>query len=90
MSYLNMADLILNFVPAKQIGNLILHFKSAVDMLSWYFAYDHLNYDKYLPVYTYEMLAIPDIHASIAEHLDNGDFVVQQQNQYSFNRTSMD
>ena len=36
------------------------------------------------------MLAILDTYPSIAEHLAARDFVVQQQNQYSFSRTSMD
>ena len=90
MSYLNMADYFLNSVRAKRIGNWALHLQSAAEMLPWYFAYNHLNYVRYLPVYIYELLAIPDIHPSIEEYLAAGIFVVQQQNQYSFSQTSMD
>ena len=59
-------------------------------MVTWYFAYDHLNDVKYFPVYIYEMLAVPDAPLSVAEHVAAGTFVVQQQNQYSFSQTSMD
>ena len=59
-------------------------------MVPWYFAYDHLNYARYLPVYIYEMLAVTDTHPSIAKHLASGDFVVQQQTQYPFCQTAMD
>ena len=90
MSYLNMADLFLNFVCVKRIGNWTLHFQSAAEMVPWYFAYDHLNYARYLLVYIYEMLAVPDTHPSVEEHLAARDSVVQQENQYSFSQTSMD
>ena len=62
----------------------------AAEIVSWYFAYDLLNNVRYLPVYIYEMLAIPNTYPSIAEHLAAGNFVVQQQNQYSSSQTSMD
>ena len=85
-----MADLFLNFVHATRIGNWALHLQSAAEMVPWYFAYDLLNNVWYLPGYIYEMLAIPNTYPSIAEHLAAGNFVVQLQNQYSFNQTSMD
>ena len=68
MNYLNMADLFLNFVRATRIGDWLFTFS----LVTWYFANDHLNYVRYLPVYIYEMLAIPDIHLSIVEHLTAG------------------
>ena len=59
-------------------------------MVPSYFAYDHLNYVRYLPVYIYEILTVPDPHPSVTEHLAAGDFVVQLQNQNSFCQTSID
>ena len=76
MSYLNMADLSLNFIRAKQIGDWALHLQSVVKMVPRYFAYDHLNYAKYLPEYIYEIVAIPDKHLSITDYLAARDFVV--------------
>ena len=72
------------------MGNWARHLQSAAEMVPWYFAYDHLNYARYPLVYIYEMLVFLDTHPSIKEHLAAGDFVVQQQNQYSFSQTSMD
>ena len=80
MSYLNMADLSLNFVRATRIRDWALNLQSAVEMVCWYLAYDHLNYARYLSVYIYEMLAVPDTNPSAAEHLTAGDFEVQQIN----------
>ena len=76
MSYLNMTDLFLNFVRTPWIGDWTLHFQSAAEIVPWYCTYDHLNNVKYLPVYIYEMLTIPNTRLSIAEHLVAGDFVV--------------
>ena len=58
----------------------------STEMVPWYFAYDNLNYARYLP----EMLDVPDICSSVVEYLAAGNFVVQQQNQYKFSQTSMD
>ena len=77
-----MADLFLNFVRAKRIENWALHLQSVAEMAPWYFAYDHLNYARYLLAYIYEILAVPDTHPSAEEYLAVKDFIVQQQNQY--------
>ena len=71
-------NLFLNFVRAAQIRDWALHHQSTAEIVSWYFVYDHLYYSRYLPVYIYEMLDIPDTHPSIAEHPTAGDFVAQQ------------
>ena len=43
-----------------------------------------------IPQCIFEMLAIIDTQPSIVKHLPVRDFVVQQQNQYSFSQTSID
>ena len=43
-------------------------------MVRWYFAYDHLNYARYLSVYINGMLAILDQRPSAAEQLAAGNF----------------
>ena len=70
-----MADL-LNFVHTTWIGDWAFHLQSATEMVPKYFAYDHLNYTRYLPVYIYEILAVPDTQPSVVEHLTAEDFVV--------------
>ena len=81
---------VFKFCSRYTVGDWAFHFQFASEMLPWYFAYDHLNYARYLPVYIYEMLAIPKTNSSIAENLVAGDFVVHQQNKYSFSQISMD
>ena len=60
-----MEDLFLNFVHTPWIGDWVLHLQSAAEIEPWYFAYYHLNYARYLPVYIYEMLAVLDTHTSV-------------------------
>ena len=87
INYLNMVDLFLNFVCSTRIGDWVLHFQSSAEMIPRYFEYYHLNYARYLPVYLYEMLAVPDTCPLVVKHLAAGDFVVQ--NQHSFSQTSL-
>ena len=66
------------FFCGTQVGDWALHFQSVAEMLPWYFAYDHRTYARYLPMYIYEILTVPDTYPLVAEHLTAGDFVLQQ------------
>ena len=59
-------------------------------MLPWFFAYDRINYARYLTTYWLEMLKLPDSQPSVQEQFEAGEFVVQQQQDHSFDQTAMD
>ena len=62
-SYVEMVQQLLLFVRATRTTDWDLHL-SAIrsSMLPWFFAYDRVNYAKYLPLYWLEMSCINDTH----------------------------
>ena len=45
-------------------------------MIPWCFAYDRINYARYVPVYLKEMHELKDTHPFSYEHLRQGKFEV--------------
>ena len=61
-SYLEMVEVLMNFVRATREGNWDLDLDCIKVMLPWFFAYDHTNYARYLPVYLAQMMLLPETH----------------------------
>src|SRR6218665_312522 len=89
-SYIDLVESLLLFVRATREGLWNLHLSSLQSMLPWYFAYDRVNYARYLPAYIAEMESLPGTHQSINEAFQKGDFVVQRQDQYGFSLIACD
>ena len=66
-----------------------IHLKTLANMLPWFFAYNHVNYARYLPLYLSEMQTLPTTHPSVAESISE-HFAVQQQENHGFAQTAMD
>jgi hypothetical protein len=47
-------------------------------MLPWFFAYDRVNYSRYLSLYWCEMMALPESHPAVHEAFVAGEFCVQR------------
>ena len=47
-------------------------------MLPWFFAYDRVNYARYLTIYWSEMNDLGTKHPSAYEELSRGEFAVQR------------
>ena len=77
-SYLDMVTILLTFIRATREGDWDLHLECIKEMLPWFFAYDHINYARYLPVYLIHMLALPETHPEAHQMLAGGDFGVQR------------
>jgi len=77
-SYIQMVELLLSFIRATREGNWKLHLECIKCMLPWFFAYDRINYSRYLTIYFAEMLDLPSKHPSAYEALNSGEFAVQQ------------
>lgn len=84
-----MVQTMLLFQRATREGNWILHL-STVSTTIWYFAYDRVNYARYLPVYWAEMITLETTHASIHKKLLKNHFVVDRKQEYGFNLTACD
>lgn len=61
-TYLEMAAILLSLIRATREMNWELHLKCIKTMLPWFFAHDHTNNARYLPVYLIHMLELPDTH----------------------------
>ena len=48
------------------------------DMILWMFAYDRLNYAKYLPVYEHQMCSLPVTHRDAYASISNGEVELQR------------
>ena len=89
-SYLEMVSLLLTFIRATREGNWSLHLECIREMLPWYFAYDHVNYARYLPVYLLHMIQLPETHPEAQMMLENGEFGVQRTTEHGFAQLPID
>ena len=88
-SYISMVQLLLQFVRATREGNWELHLATVRDMIPWMFAYDRLNYAKYMSVYWLQMQQLETSHPQAYQAFMNGEFSVQRSSQ-SFSKTAVD
>ena len=89
-TYLEMVSTLMNCIRATREGNWNLHLDSIKEMLPWFFAYDHTNYARYLPVYLVTMTSLEDTHPEAHRLLLDGDFGVQRSKQHGFSRLPVD
>ena len=89
-SYLEMVSLLLTFIRATRESNWPLHLECIREMLPWYFAYDHVNYARYLPLYLIHMIQLPETHPEAQIMLENGEFGVQRTTEHGFSQMPVD
>lgn len=89
-SYLDMISTLLCFIRATREGHWLLHLECIKNMLPWFFAYDHINYARYLPIYLHDMLALPKSHPEAHKMLSGGDFGVQRSSNHGFAQVPVD
>ena len=77
-SYCDMVGILLLFIRSIREGNWEMHLASIRSMLPWIFAYDRVNYSRYLPVYWMEMHDLGHTHPLIYQQFMEGEFVVQR------------
>ena len=69
---------VLLFLRDTRETNWELHLASIRKMLPWIFAYDHVNYSRYLSVYWLEMCNFLFTHPEIQKQRSEGAFAVQR------------
>ena len=89
-SYLEMVATLLSLIRATREGNWELHLECIKAVLPWFFAYDHTNYARFLPVYLVHMLELPDTHPEAYSMLSQGDFGVQRTTSHGFSQLPVD
>ena len=89
-SYLDMVSRLLTFLRATREGDWLLHISCVRQMLPWFFAYDRVNYSRYLSVYWWQMVRLPQTHPAAYEQLMKGEFCVQRSQSSSFAQVAVD
>ena len=70
-------EILLELISPSREGNWQLHLFAIRKMIPWCFAYDRLNYARYLPAYYAQMTNLPTEHPKTHLQFENGDFSVQ-------------
>lgn len=91
MSYLDIVgEILLGLIRASREGNWDLHMSAIQKLIPWCFAYDRVNYSRYLPVYLAQMNNLQRDHPEVKEQFDNGAFAVQLSDGNPFGRIPVD
>lgn len=85
-----MVETLLGLLRGSREGDWELHLSSISEIVPWCFAYDNLNYARYLSAYLHEMSHLPEEHPDILEYLRSGGFSVQMNEDNSFGRIPVD
>lgn len=74
--YLDMLDILMNFIRAERTGNWDLHKSALASMLPYYFAYDRQNYARYATQYLASMESLSTVAPEVNDLFQKGEFVV--------------
>ena len=78
LSYIDMASLLLKLIRASREGDWDGHLAAVRKLLPWMFAYDHVNYSRYMSLYWCEMHQLETARPDVHRHLSVGEFCVQR------------
>ena len=85
MSYEDIVEtVLLGLLCASREGNWPLHLSVIQAMIPWCFAYDKINYARYLPAYYAQMTNLPTQHPGVFQAFSDGYFSVQMSNSNPF------
>ncbi|XP_035674790.1 uncharacterized protein LOC118414705 [Branchiostoma floridae] len=90
MSYIEIVEIMLNLVRASREGDWELHLSAIAQMIPWCFAYDKVNYARYLPAYLFDMSHLNETHPEAFNYLNSGGFSVQIGDHNPFGRIPVD
>lgn len=77
MSFLEMSEILLNTIYSLRSGHFELLVECIRLIIPFAFAYDHVNYARYLTAMLADLLKLPDEFPNIYEEFMNGNFVAQ-------------
>ena len=89
-SYLDMAEITLGLLHAAREGDWLLHLASIRAMIPWCFAYDKLNYARFLSYYYATMSRLTIDHPEVHQQFMQDGFSVQIGSQNPFGRIPVD
>jgi len=90
MSYVDTVEIMLRLLRASREGNWMLHLASIREMIPRCFAYDKLNYARFLPFYYAQMSRLATDHPEVHAHFQEGGISVQLVSTNPFGRIPVD
>ena len=81
--------LILMYVRSLREGNFKLHLEVVYLLLSWFFAFDHVHYARWLTVHWFDLYHLESKFPDLFEQFSNGSFSFQTSNRV-FSRMGLD
>lgn len=91
MSYIEIVgDILLGLIRASREGDWDLHLSAIRKLIPWCFAYDRVNYARYLPAYLAQMRNLEGDHPAVYENFRSGGFSVQLAENNPFGRLPVD
>ena len=74
----------LSFVRSYRESNFRLYKESLSSLIPYFFALDHTNYARWLPIHLRDMLALQTKHPEVYEEFEKGNFTVRKsENKFS-------
>ena len=68
------------YVRILREGDFELYVQTIDELCPWFFALDHTNYARWLPVHVKDMVQLPERHPDVYAEFKKGNFVVQRYN----------
>ena len=90
MSYVDRVEIILGRLRASREGDWMLHITFIRVMIHWVFAYDQINYARFLPVYYAQISQSPIHHPTAHVNFLDGGSTVQRKSQNPFGKIPAD
>lgn len=78
LGYMDIIQMVLTFIKASKENNLDLHIAALYKLCPLFFAFDHQNYARYVPVYLMSLLNLTTTHPGATELLKRNGFSVSR------------
>lgn len=75
---MNLQRLVLVFISLLRIGNFQLYVESLTKLVSWFFAMNHVNHARWIPINIRDMCSISSLHPHILREFSDGKFVIHK------------
>ena len=69
---------IFSFISSVRQGNFKLYVDSLTKLTPWFFAMNHGNYARWLPVHIRDMASLENVHPDVFRQFSSGNFVVHK------------
>ena len=70
--------ILLMFLRAQRDGNFVLYVESLDKLAPWFFAFDQINYARWLPVNILDLNMLAHVHPGLHQEFQAGNFVIHK------------